>query len=239
MIIEGKNACLEVLKSVQEVNKIYLAKNADSSTYNEVVALAKIKNCRINFVDKFVLDKMSSVKKHQGIVIETTSYKYGTQDELLQLCNKDNVFLLMLDAVEDPHNLGSIIRTAECAGVDGIIISKNRSCDVNETVIRISSGATSYVKVFRVGNINDILREFKKINVFTYCLEADGKDIYKTNLKGSICLVVGSEGFGVSRLTRELCDEVLSMPLKGKINSLNASNATAIAVYEALRQRNN
>ena len=147
------------------------------------------------------------------------------------------MFLLLVDEVSDPHNLGAIIRSAECAGVHGIILPKNRSCQVNDTVIKVSTGACFNMRIAQVVNLNDCIRDLKKKNIFVYSMEADGNSIYKTNLKGNIAMVVGSEGFGVSKLTRQLSDEVISLPLNGKINSLNASNACAICLYEAVRQR--
>ena len=149
----------------------------------------------------------------------------------------ESPFIVILDGIEDPHNMGAIIRTCECAGVHGIVIPKHRSCQVNDTVIKTSAGATLNMLVASVTNLNNTIEYLKKNNVWVYGLELGGKDIYKTNLSGSIALVVGSEGFGISRLVKENCDEIVSLPQKGKINSLNASVACSIAVYEILKQR--
>ena len=150
---------------------------------------------------------------------------------------EESPFLVILDSIEDPHNLGAIIRTCECAGVHGIIIPKHRACQVNETVIRTSAGATSNMKIASVTNLNQTIEVLKQKGVWVYGLELGGKDIYKTNLTGSIALVVGSEGFGLSRLVKENCDEIVTLPQRGQINSLNASVACGIAVYEILKQR--
>ncbi len=238
MKIEGKNAVKEILDSNLRIDKVLVQKDC-SADINALVSKLKKKNVRVEFVQKQILDKQSENGKHQGIIAYASNYNYAQLDDILALAQAKNepVFLLLVDEVSDPHNLGAIIRSAECAGVHGIILPKNRACQVNDTVIKVSTGACFNVMIAQVTNLNDCIRDLKKKNIFVYGMEADGNSIYKTNLTGNIALVVGSEGFGISRLTRDLCDEIISLPLLGKINSLNASNACSICLYEAVRQR--
>ena len=237
MKIEGKNAVREILNSKLRIDKVLILKGA--TDLNDIVSQAKNKRIRVDFVDKQVLDRQSENGHHQGVLAYASDYNYCDVDDILKYAQNKNedVFLLLVDEVSDPHNLGAIIRSAECAGVHGIILPKNRSCQVNDTVIKVSTGACFNMRIAQVVNLNDCIRDLKKKNIFVYSMEADGNSIYKTNLKGNIAMVVGSEGFGVSKLTRQLSDEVISLPLNGKINSLNASNACAICLYEAVRQR--
>ncbi len=239
MIVEGKNAVRELINSGATINKMYVEKNLKDNISNEIIALAKNKNIRIDFVPREVLDKKSTTKRHQGFLCDTVDFAYCDVDDILKHAeNKgEDPFIVILDGIEDPHNLGAIIRTCECAGVHGIIIPKHRACQVNDTVIKTSAGATMNMLVSSVTNLNNTIQYLKNKNVWVYGLELGGKDIYKTNLSGRVALVVGSEGFGISRLVKENCDEIISLPQKGKINSLNASVACSIAVYEILKQR--
>ena len=232
MIIEGRNSVLEALKAGKTFNKLLVAKN---SNVENIVSLAREKGVRVDFVDKKVLDK-TTTNNHQGVVGYITDFEYTPLDKLL---SKENLFLVLLDGIEDPHNLGSIIRVCECAGVDGVIIERNRACAVTDTVVKVSAGAISHMPVARVTNLNSTIDDLKKRGVWCYACEAGDKSMYQVDLKGSIALVIGSEGKGVSRLTREKCDETISIPMFGKVNSLNASTAAAVAIYEAIRQRNN
>lgn len=238
MKIEGKNAVKEIINSNLRIDKVLVQKDC-SNDINNLVGKLRTKNVRVEFVQKQILDKQSENGKHQGIIAYASNYNYAQVEDILALAQAKNepVFLLLVDEVSDPHNLGAIIRSAECAGVHGIILPKNRSCQVNDTVIKVSTGACFNVMIAQVTNLNDCIRDLKKKNIFVYGMEADGNSIYKTNLTGNIAMVVGSEGFGISRLTRDLCDEIISLPLLGKINSLNASNACSICLYEAVRQR--
>ena len=236
MKIEGKNAVAEVLNSNLTIEKVLVSKEQNFGLQN-IINKVKEKHIRLEFVPKNVLDKQSANGHHQGIIAYATDYKYSSLDEILKSKDNNDIFLLLVDEVSDPHNLGAIIRSAECAGVDGIILPKNRSCQVNDTVIKVSTGACFNVKIAQVTNLNDCIRYLKEQNIFVYAMEAGGNSIYQTNLKGNIALVVGSEGFGVSSLTKKLSDEIISLPMFGKINSLNASNACAICLYEAVRQR--
>ena len=231
MKIEGKNAVYELLKAGTTINKLLVQKEETG----KIVALAKQLGVKIQFVDKKVLDKESVTGKHQGYIAVAVDFEYCDLEDLL---NKDgDKLIVVLDEINDPHNLGSIIRVCECAGVDGIVIGKNRQVQVNETVVRCSAGAISHVKIARVTNINTAIEQMKESGVWVYCADMDGQSMYDANLTGNIALVIGGEGNGVSRLTKSLCDGVISIDLRGKVNSLNASVACGIVVYEALRQR--
>jgi 23S rRNA (guanosine2251-2'-O)-methyltransferase len=231
MKIEGKNAVYELLKAGATINKLLVQKEETG----KIVSLAKQLGVKIQFVDKKVLDKESVTGKHQGYLAVTVDFEYSELEDLL---SKDgDKLIVVLDEINDPHNLGSIIRVCECAGVDGIVIGKNRQVQVNETVVRCSAGAISHVKIARVTNINNAIEQMKENGVWVYCADMDGQSMYDANLTGNVALVIGGEGNGVSRLTKSLCDGVISIDLRGKVNSLNASVACGIVVYEALRQR--
>lgn len=232
MKIVGKNAVMEALRSGVTIDTLLVEKGLN----HEIVARARKANVKIQYVEKNILDKRSPDVKHQGFIAETSEFNYSTVEEILA-AKKDRHFIVILDGLEDPHNLGSILRVCECAGVDGVIIPKNRSVSVNDTVVRISAGASAFVKVAKVTNLNQTIEELKKRNIFVFCADMDGQSIYKTDLKGDIALVIGGEGFGVSKLTKELCDGVIALPLCGQVNSLNASVACGIVVYEVVRQR--
>lgn len=239
MRIEGKNPVKEAIASGVTINKLMVQRDLKDNLSNEIIALAKDKKIRIDFVKKDILDKKSETKRHQGFICETTDYEYCEVDDILSLAKErgENPFIVILDGLEDPHNFGAIIRTCECAGVHGIIIGEHRCVAVTETVLKTSTGAIMNMKIAKVTNINNTIEYLKQNNIWVFGLETGGQDIYKTNLAGAIAIVVGSEGKGISRLTKEKCDEIITLPLKGRINSLNASVATGIAVYEALRQR--
>ncbi len=170
-----------------------------------------------------------------------SGYQYSDLEDIIAFAETKNQapFILLCDGIEDPHNLGSLIRTCECAGVHGIVLPKNRSCQINETVIKVSTGACFNMKIARVTNLNDCIRKLKQKQIWVFGLEANGTEIYKTDLTMPVALVVGSEGFGMSELSKKLCDGILSLPMFGKVNSLNASVAGAVAIYEVVRQRSN
>jgi 23S rRNA (guanosine2251-2'-O)-methyltransferase len=214
-----------------------MASNSKDKTLVELVDLAKRKGVKVQFVDGKVLDR--ECKNNQGIIAETTEFKYSSVDEILNVGNKSGRgnFILILDGIEDPHNFGSIIRVAECLGVDGIIISKNRACPINDTVAKVSAGAIEHVKVAKVTNINTEIERLKEKNVWVYACELGGEDLDSVDLSGNIAIVMGSEGKGVSNLTRKLCDGVVTMKMYGKVNSLNVSVATGIVLYECVRKR--
>ena len=188
-------------------------------------------------VDKYVIEKERESKRHQGFIAYVSDYKYFDIEDILDDCTEPDSLVVVLNEILDPHNLGSIIRVLECAGANGLIIGKDRSASVNDTVMRISAGALNHIKVARVTNINNAIDTLKDNGFWVYGAEVGGGSIYKSNLTGKICLVIGGEDSGVKRLTKEKCDGIVSIPMYGKVNSLNASVACGIAVYEVLRQR--
>lgn len=235
MKVEGRNAVLELLKSDKSVDKLLMQKGAEGSA-GRIFAMAREKNIRVQFADSRALDRESETGRHQGVIAFVSEYEYA---DFSQLCApKDSPrFVVVCDGVEDVHNLGSIIRVAECAGADGVVIPKNKSAQVTGAVVRISEGAANHIKVARVPGVNYAIDELKKAGYWVYGLEADGEDIYASDLTGDIALVVGGENSGIGALTRKKCDKILSLPLYGKVNSLNASVALGAAAYEAVRQR--
>ncbi len=240
MKVEGRNAVRElILNGNTTIDKVIVQNNIHDSVISEIVDLMKQKKIRFQFVPVNVLNNDSVTKHHQGIIAYTSEFKYSTTEDILNLAKEKNEdpFILILDGIEDPHNLGSILRVCECLGVHGVIIEKTRACQVNETVIKTSVGATSYVKVARVANINNEIEKLKKQNIWVYACELGGDDLTKSNLTGGIAIVIGSEGRGTGKLTLKLCDGIVTIPQYGKINSLNASVATGIVLYEVSRQR--
>lgn len=238
MIIEGKNSVYEAIKSGKTINKLLVQNNLYDNMSNNIIKLAKENGIRIDFVSKDILDKKSGTR-HQGFVCETTDFNYCEVEDILAKAQAkgEAPFVVILDGIEDPHNFGAIIRTCECAGVHGVIIPKHGACAVNDTVVKTSAGATSNMLIARVVNLNNTIEILKKEGIWVYCLETGGDEMTRVNLTGPIAMVVGSEGRGVSALTRKKCDGVVSIKLKGEINSLNASVATGVAVYEIVRQR--
>ena len=233
MKTEGRNAVLELLKTDKTIEKILLEKGGQGSL-GKIFAEARKKNLRVQFVDRAVLDKESETKRHQGAIAFTTDYEYA---DLYDLFGKEESLIVLCDGIEDVHNLGSILRVAECAGADGVVIPKAKGASVTEAVVRISAGAAEHIPVAKVPSINYAVDELKKQGYWVYALEAGGESIYRERLTGKVALVVGGAAFGVKRLPREKCDKILSIPLFGKVNSLNASVALGIAVYEVVRAR--
>lgn len=240
MKIEGRNAVREAINSGTTFSKIMLSNSSHDKVFNEIVTLLKSKNIKFQWVSNEILNKESVTKMHQGIIAVADDYKYCEVNDILDYANSKNEapFLLILDGIEDPHNFGSIIRVCECMGIHGIIFGKNRACAVTETVIRTSAGASSHVKIARVTNINTEIERLKKQNIWVYACELGGSDLRKSDLTGPIAIVIGSEGFGISALTKKLCDGIVTIPMAGKVNSLNASVATGMVLYEAFTQRN-
>ena len=237
MNVEGKNAVMEALKSNATIDIIMVEKGQN----HPIIAIAREKGVKLQFLDKAVMDRNSVTKRHQGFIAKTSEFEYCDVSDILDYAKEKNqdAFVVVLDGVEDPHNLGSIIRVCECAGVHGIVIPKHRSASVNETVVKVSAGAAEHVKIARVTNINSAIEELQQNGVWVYAADMDGEDIYKTDLKGKIALVIGGEGSGVKKLTKQLCNKTIALPIFGQVNSLNASVACGIVVYEALRQRLN
>lgn len=239
MKIEGKNPVRELLKTDETIEKIMILNGTTDPEIRKFQQIAKDKNIKIEFVDKRVLDKFSETGHHQGVIAIHSDFKYADLNEtILDLRAKGKgILFVALDEVLDPHNLGSVIRVAECAGASGVIIPNRRSATVNETVVRTSAGATAFMPVIKVNNLAQAIDEMKKQNIWVYAADMDGGQMYKTNLKGDIALVVGGEGTGVRELTRKNCDGIISIPMFGNVNSLNASVSAGIVLYEAVRQR--
>ena len=239
MQLEGKNSVFEALAAKKELSKILTIANPTDSMSARILRMAREQKVNVQYVSRAALDSKSVTKKHQNFIAFTEEYNYCSVEDILQNAKEKNKapFIVVLDGIQDPHNFGSIIRVCECADVDGIIIPKHRSVGVTETVSRTSAGAINHVKIARVTNLNSEIENLKKQNIWVYALELGGENIYSQNLTGAIAIVVGSEGFGVSKLTKNLCDGVLTLPMQGKVNSLNASVACGVAVFEVNRQR--
>ncbi len=237
--VVGRNPVLEILKTDREIDKLYILKGELQGSINKIIGIAKDRNIVIQHVDKNKLDSLSEGNAHQGVVALVTSYNYVDIEDILNRAKERNQppFVVILDGLEDPHNLGSIIRTAECAGVHGIIIPKRRSAQVNQTVYKSSAGAVEHMLVAKVNNIVNTIDGLKDKGLWVYGADMDGTDYhFKTSLQGAIALVIGNEGKGLSRLVKEKCDVLVKIPMLGKISSLNASNAASILIYEVVRQ---
>lgn len=238
--IIGRNACLELLNSDRTVDKIYIQKGEQKGSILKIIGKAKAMGIPVQEVDRRRMEEFTNSPNHQGVCALVSDFKYSTIDDLLQEAKdrEEDPFFLVLDGIEDPHNLGAIIRTAEVAGVHGIIIPERRSASVNATVEKTSAGATSFMKIAQVTNLARAIEEIKKENIFVYGADGEAKSLHtKTNLTGPIALVIGNEGKGISHNIKKHCDELIKIPMYGKISSLNASNASAILVYEVIRQR--
>ena len=237
--VVGRNPVLELLKTDKEIDKIYILKGELQGSIKKIIGIAKDKNIIIQEVDRFKLDSMADGNSHQGVAALVTGFEYATVDDILQKAKNLNQkpFIIILDGIEDTHNLGAIIRTAECAGVHGVIIPKRRSALVNQTVYKSSAGAVEHMLVANVSNISNSIEELKKRGLWIYGADMDGESFYfDTKLEGAIALVIGNEGKGISRLVKEKCDVIVKIPMVGKISSLNASTSAAILIYEVVRQ---
>lgn len=238
--VEGRNAVIELLNSNRDINKIYIQNGEKHGSINKIISIAKEKKIIINKVDKIKMDAISETKRHQGVIAIVAPYNYSTVDDIIEYAHSKNEepFILILDGIEDVHNLGSIIRTAETAGVHGIIIPKRRAASVNATVAKTSAGAIEYMKIARVNNLNETIKKLKEEGLWIIGTEMNAKTkYYDQDLKGPIAIVIGNEGTGISSLVKKNCDILINIPMKGKINSLNASVSTGIILYEALKQR--
>lgn len=236
-VICGRNPVMEALRSGANLDTIYIDGNGGS--LGVIRRLAKEKGIVVKDADDKKLSRLSGGASHQGVVAEGACGEYVTAEDILEVSRKkgSTPFIIICDEIEDPHNLGAIIRTAETAGADGIIIPKRRSASLNATVFKTSAGAASYVPVARVSNLASCIDMLKENGVWIYGTDASGTDYSKTDMTGGIALVIGSEGFGISRLIQKKCDFMIKLPMMGKINSLNASVAAGIFMYEVLRQR--
>ena len=238
--IEGRNAVIEALRAGRAIDKIYIAKGEVDQTLGHIASKARAQGVVVVETDRRKLDAMSRTHAHQGVVALCAVKDYCTVEELLQLAadKGEAPFLVMCDEISDPHNLGAIIRTAECVGAHGVIIPKRRSAGLTAVVDKASAGAAEHLPIARVANLSAAIETLKKAGVWVYGAAAEGESpLWKTDLTGSVCIVIGSEGDGISRLVREHCDVLVSIPMKGEISSLNASAAAAVLLYEALRQR--
>lgn len=239
-LIEGRNALSEALKSGRAIDKLYVAEGSTDRSLARLAALAKEAGAVVVPTDRRKLDQMSPTGAHQGVIAAVAAHEYASVDDILALAAErgEAPLIVICDELSDPHNLGAILRTAECAGAHGVIIPKRRSVGLTAVVAKTSAGAVEYLPVARVGNIVNAIRALKEKGVWIYGTAADaGSELYRTELTGPAAIVIGNEGEGMSRLVRESCDVLVSIPMKGKISSLNASAAAAVMLYEALRQR--
>lgn len=237
--IEGRNAVLEAFRSGKVIDKLYIQDGLHDGPIQNILREAKKQDCIINFISAQRLDEISETKKHQGVIANAAAYEYSEVDDILQKARDkgEDPFIIILDGIEDPHNLGAIIRTANQAGAHGVIIPKHRAVGLTATVARTSAGALNYTPVAKVTNISKTMEDLKKEGLWFVCADMNGESMYKCNLKGPIGLVIGNEGSGVGELVKKNCDFTASIPMKGDIDSLNASVAAGILMYEIVRQR--
>ena len=237
--IEGRNAVLEAFRAGKTIDRLFILDGCKDGPVQTIVREARKGDTIITFVKKERLDQMSETGKHQGVIAYAAAYEYAQVEDMLALAREkgEDPFLFILDGIEDPHNLGAIIRTANLAGAHGVIIPKRRAVGLTATVARTSAGALSYTPVAKVTNISATIEDLKKEGLWFACADMNGEVMYRCNLKGPIGLVIGNEGEGVSRLVREKCDMVATIPMKGDIDSLNASVAAGVLAFEVVRQR--
>lgn len=238
--IEGRNSVLELLKSERDINKIFIAKGEKHGSINKIISIAKERRVVTVEVDRAKLNQMAMSDNHQGVIAIVPPFDYCEVEDIISLAKQRNEkpFILILDGIEDPHNLGSIIRTAETAGVHGIIIPKRRAATVNSTVYKVSAGAVEHMNIARVNNLNETIKYLKDNDIWVCGTDMDAKNYYyNEKFDGPIAIVIGSEGFGMSRLVKDNCDFLVKIPMKGKITSLNASVSAGIVMYEVVKQR--
>ncbi len=237
--IIGRNPVLEAIKSGRSIDKILIKKGKYEGSIVPIIKKAKANGIIIQEVDKAKLDQIAEGENHQGIIAYVSAYEYSSVKDILSYAKEKNEppFVIICDKITDPHNLGAIIRTANCAGAHGIIIPKRDSAGLNSIVVKTSAGAAEYTRVAKVTNIANTIDDLKKSGMWIAAADMDGEPMYNIDLKGSLGIVIGSEGGGISRLVKEKCDFIASIPMKGEINSLNASVAAGVLMYEAVRQR--
>lgn len=238
--VEGRNAVIELLKSDRTINKIMIAKGEKQGSIYEIIKLAKEKRIVITEVDKAKLDTISETKHHQGVIAFASPIEYKTLDDILEIAKSKNEdpFILIADEIEDPHNLGALIRTAEIAGCHGLVIPKRRSALVTEVVTKVSCGATEYLPIARVNNINEAVRDLKENGVWVVGTDGSADKLYyEQDFRGPIAIIIGSEGRGTNKLTMKSCDFLVKIPMFGHITSLNASVSGGIVLFEAVKQR--
>ena len=241
LTFQGRNAVLEAFRSGKTIDKLFILDGCQDGPIKSIVREAKKTDAIINYVDKERLDRLAGTGHHQGVVAIGAAYEYAEVDDILASAKEkgEDPFIFILDEIEDPHNLGAIIRTANLAGAHGVIIPKRRAVGLTATVAKTSAGAINYTPVAKVTNISQTIEELKKQGLWFVCAEMGGETMYNLNLKGPIGLVIGNEGNGVSRLVKDKCDFIASIPMKGDIDSLNASVAAGVLAYEIVRQRLN
>ena len=239
--IEGRNAVLEAFRAGKTIDKLYIQDGCHDGVLNTITREARKHDTIINYVAKERMDQMSTTGKHQGVIAQAAAYEYAELDEMFAKAEEkgEPPFIFILDEIEDPHNLGAIIRTANLAGAHGVIIPKRRAAGLTATVVKASAGALNYTPVVKVTNIAQTIEDLKKRGLWFVCADMNGETMYRLNLTGPIGLVIGNEGEGVSRLVREKCDYIASIPMHGDIDSLNASVAAGVLAYEIVRQRYN
>ncbi len=239
LTIEGRNAVLEAFRSGKTIDKLFVLSGCQDGPIKSIIRESKKYDTIINYVPKERLDQMSATKKHQGVIAFAAAYEYAQVEDMLRAAEKkgEAPFLILLDNIEDPHNLGAIIRTANLAGAHGVIIPKRRAVGLTAAVAKTSAGALNYTPVAKVTNLSQTIKELKEQGIWFVCADMEGTVLYQLDLKGPIGLVIGSEGEGVSKLVRENCDFTASIPMAGEIDSLNASVAAGVLAYEIVRQR--
>lgn len=239
LIIEGRNAIIEAFRAGRSVDKLFIQEHTKEGSMNTLIREAKKTKTLIKYVPKERLDQISETGHHQGAVAFVAAYNYAEIDDLFAKAEEkgESPFFIILDEIEDPHNLGAIIRTANLAGAHGVIVPKNRACGLTATVVKASAGAINYTPIVKVTNIAQTIESLKEKGMWFVCADMDGETMYDIDLTGSIGLVIGNEGKGVSRLVKEKCDFVARIPMSGDIDSLNASVATGVLAYEIVRQR--
>ena len=238
-MIEGRNAVQEALRAGKTADRLYIQDGLRDPAIGQIVSKVKKQGATVSFVKKQQLDQMSETGRHQGVILLCAAYEYATMEEIFRNAEEkgEAPFVFLLDEIEDPHNLGAIIRTANLCGAHGVIIPKHRAVGLTATVVKASAGAVNYTPAVKVTNIAKTIDELKKRGMWFACADMGGEVMYNCNLTGSIGLVIGNEGTGVSRLVREKCDYIVSVPMKGNIDSLNASVAAGVLAYEIVRQR--
>lgn len=239
LTIEGRNAVLEAFRSGKTIDKLFLLDGCKDGPICSIIREAKKHDTIVSYVTKERLDQMSETKKHQGVIASAAAYQYAQVEDMLKDAREkgEAPFLFLLDSIEDPHNLGAVIRTANLAGAHGIIIPKRRAVGLTAVVAKTSAGAVNYTPVAKVTNLSATIRELKEEGMWFVCADMDGQLMYQVDMKGPLGLVIGSEGAGVSKLVKEQCDFTAAIPMKGNIDSLNASVAAGVLAYEAVRQR--
>lgn len=239
LVIEGRNAVLEAFRSGKPIDKVFVLDGCPDGPIRTIVREAKKHDTILNFVGKDRLNQLSQTGKHQGVIAYAAAYEYSEIEDMFKLAEErgEDPFILLLDNIEDPHNLGAIIRTANLAGAHGVIIPKRRAVGLTATVAKTSAGALNYTPVAKVTNLAKTMDELKERGLWFVCADMDGKSMYRLNLTGPIGLVIGNEGEGVGRLVKEKCDFIAGIPMKGEIDSLNASVAAGVLAYEIVRQR--